>query len=78
MCQVCNNTRRHGILDGNNYTVISCVKGPNLTENDLVFRRLRGDMIEIFKIMAGIYGNEVTPAIPKGNEHQGTLEKKFH
>ena len=35
----------------------------------LVFRRLRVDMIVIFKIMAGIYDNEVTPTIPKGNEH---------
>ena len=35
----------------------------------LVFRRLRGDMIEIFKIMAGIYDNEVTLTIPKGNDH---------
>ena len=30
----------------------------------LVFRHLRGDMIEIVKIMAGIYDNEVTPTIP--------------
>ena len=28
-----------------------------------------GDVIEFFKIMAGIYDNEVTPTIPKGNEH---------
>ena len=44
----------------------------------LVFRRLRGDMIEIFKIMAGIYNNEVTPMIPKGNEHiRGHKRKIF-
>ena len=44
----------------------------------LVFRCLRGDMIEIFKIMAGIYDNEVTPTIPKGNEHtRGQQRKNF-
>ena len=42
----------------------------------LVFRRLRGDMIEIFKIMAGIYDNEVTPTIPKGNEHTRGHQRK--
>ena len=44
----------------------------------LVFRRLRGDMIEIFKIMAGIYDDEVAPTIPKGNEHTRGHQKKFH
>ena len=35
-------------------------------------------MIEIFKIMAGIYNNEVTPTIPKGNEHtRGRQRKNF-
>ena len=43
----------------------------------LVFRRLRGDMIEIFKIMAGIYDNEVTPTIPKGNEHTRGHQRKI-
>ena len=43
----------------------------------LVFRRLRGDMIEIFKIMAGIYDNKVTPTIPKGNEHTRDTREKF-
>ena len=43
----------------------------------LVFRRLRGDMIEIFKIMAGIYDNEVTPTIPKGNEHTRGHQRKM-
>ena len=43
----------------------------------LVLRRLRGDMIEIFKIMAGIYDNEVTPTIPKGNEHTRGHQRKI-
>ena len=44
----------------------------------LVFRRLRGDIMEIFKIMAGINDNKVTPTIPKGNElARGHQRKKF-
>ena len=34
-------------------------------------------MIEIFKIMAGIYDNEVTPTIPKGNEHTRGHQRKI-
>ena len=33
-------------------------------------------MIEIFKIMAGIYDNEVTLTIPKGNEHTRGHQRK--
>ena len=43
----------------------------------LVFRRIRGDVIEIFKIMAGIYDNEVTSTIPKGNEHTRGHQRKI-
>ena len=43
----------------------------------LIFRRLRGDVIEIFKIMAGIYDNEVTPTIPKGNGHTRGHQRKI-
>ena len=43
----------------------------------LVFRCLRGDMIEIFKIMAGIYDNEGTPTITKGNEHTRGHQRKI-
>ena len=43
----------------------------------LVFRCLRGDMVEIFKIMAGIYDNEVTPTIPKGNDNTRGHQRKF-
>ena len=34
-------------------------------------------MIEIFKIMADIYDNEVTPTIPKGNEHTRGHQRKI-
>ena len=34
-------------------------------------------MIDIFKIMAGIYDNEVTPTIPKGNEHTRGHQRKI-
>ena len=34
-------------------------------------------MIEMFKIMAGIYDNEVTPKIPKGHEHIRDTRERF-
>ena len=43
----------------------------------LVFRRLRGDMIEIFKIMAGIYDDEVAPTIPRATNTPGDTKKNF-
>ena len=43
----------------------------------LVFRHLRGDMIAIFKSMAGIYDNEVTPTIHKGNKHTRGHQSKI-
>ena len=43
----------------------------------LVFRRLRGNMIEIFKIMAGIYDNEFTPTILKATNTPGDTREKF-
>jgi hypothetical protein len=49
----------------------------------LKYRRLRGDMIETFKIITGIYGNEVTEGIfdldptTRTRGHSKKIKKKF-
>ena len=35
----------------------------------LKFRRLRGDMIETYKVLSGIYDTSVAPVIPIISEH---------
>ena len=38
----------------------------------LTYRRVRGDMIEAYKIISGVYDTEVVPHVPKGKKkHKG-------
>ena len=43
----------------------------------LTFRRLRGDMIETYKILAGVYDEDVGPKLPKGNSTTRGHSKKI-
>ena len=44
---------------------------------NLTYRRLRGDMIETFKIVNGHYDQEVAPELPKGNSTTRGHNKKL-
>ena len=45
----------------------------------LAYRRMRGDMIELYKIMTGKYDSDATPNIPRGpgNQTRGHQHKIF-
>ena len=43
----------------------------------LTYRRLRGDMIDLFKIVNGHYDQEVAPELPKGNSTTRGHNKKL-
>ena len=43
----------------------------------LTFRRLRGDMIETYKILPGVYDKEVGPKLPKGTSATRGHSKKI-
>ena len=43
----------------------------------LTYRRVRGDMIETYKILTGVYDAEVIPDLPKGNTKTRGHNKKL-
>jgi len=44
----------------------------------LKFRRLRGDMIETYRVLSGIYDTSVAPEIPIISEHAMMLLEVIH
>ena len=43
----------------------------------LTYRRVRGDMIEAYKIISGVYDTEVVPHLPKGKKNTRGHKKKL-